>query len=40
MTLAEFQSTVEAGDEPTVAPLLLALWHHARGIVVELLAPF
>jgi hypothetical protein len=31
MTLAEFQSTIEAGTEPTVAPLLLALWHDARG---------
>ena len=31
MTLAEFQSTIDAGTEPAVAPLLLALWHDARG---------
>ena len=31
MTLDEFQSTVAAGTPPDVAPLLLALWHDARG---------
>ena len=31
MTLAEFQSTIDAGNEPAVTPLLLALWHDARG---------
>jgi len=31
MTLAEFESTVDAGNPPDVAPLLLALWHDARG---------
>jgi hypothetical protein len=31
MTLADFQSTIAGGVEPAVAPLLLALWHDARG---------
>jgi len=31
MTLAEFQSTIDTGMLPDVAPLLLALWHDARG---------
>jgi hypothetical protein len=31
VTLAEFQSTIDAGNEPAVTPLLLALWHDARG---------
>jgi len=31
LTFAEFQSTITAGTPPDVAPLLLALWHDARG---------
>ena len=31
MTLTEFQSTLNTGVPPDVAPLLLALWHDARG---------
>ena len=31
MTVAEFQATVAEGTPPDVAPLLLALWHDARG---------
>jgi hypothetical protein len=31
VTLAEFQSTIAGGTPPDVAPLLLALWHDAKG---------
>jgi hypothetical protein len=31
MTLDEFRASIAAGIAPTVAPLLLALWHDARG---------
>ena len=31
MTLAEFQSTIDADSQPDVAPLLLALWYDGRG---------
>ena len=31
MTFTEFQSTIAAGSPPDVNPLLLALWHDARG---------
>jgi hypothetical protein len=31
VTFTEFQSTIAAGTPPDVAPLLLALWHDARG---------
>ena len=31
MTLAEFESTIAAGAQPAVPPLLFALWHDARG---------
>jgi len=31
MTLAEFKRTLSASTPPDVAPLLLALWHDARG---------
>ena len=31
MTLDEFRASIAAGAPPAVAPLLLALWHDARG---------
>ena len=31
MTLHEFKTTLSADEAPGVAPLLLALWHDARG---------
>jgi len=31
MTLDEFRASIAAGVAPAVAPLLLALWHDARG---------
>ena len=31
MTLEEFQATVSSTTPPAVAPLLIALWHDARG---------
>ena len=31
MTLDEFRASIAAGATPAVAPLLLALWHDARG---------
>jgi hypothetical protein len=31
MTLVEFNATLAAGEPPDVSPLLLALWHDARG---------
>jgi len=31
MTLDEFRASIAAGPAPAVAPLLLALWHDARG---------
>jgi len=31
MTLESFKATLKDGSPPAVAPLLLALWHDARG---------
>ena len=31
MTLEEFRGTLPSATPPSVAPLLLALWHDARG---------
>lgn len=31
MTLDEFRGSIAAGAAPAVSPLLLALWHDARG---------
>jgi hypothetical protein len=31
MTVEEFRSTLSAASPPDVAPLLVALWHDARG---------
>jgi hypothetical protein len=31
MTIEEFKATLSSAEPPTVAPLLLALWHDARG---------
>ena len=31
MTINEFKTTVDSATPPAVAPLLLALWHDARG---------
>jgi hypothetical protein len=30
-TVEEFKATLSSSEPPTVAPLLLALWHDARG---------
>jgi hypothetical protein len=31
MTFEEFRATLSSSTKPTVAPLLLALWHDAKG---------
>jgi hypothetical protein len=31
MTLDEFRASISAGAAPNLAPLLVALWHDARG---------
>jgi hypothetical protein len=31
MTIEEFNATLSSAEPPAVAPLLLALWHDARG---------
>jgi hypothetical protein len=31
MTLAEFRASLDAASAPTQSPLLVALWHDARG---------
>ncbi len=31
MTIEEFKATVSSAEPPAVPPLLLALWHDARG---------